>query len=124
MAVQDILTSPHFWVMLIGIVLLALAIIVVVVHKPKQWFLLHRMFAVTGIILTIIGLFVLSGLNLLILHVIIGFIVIIWLIMEVIGGIVATKKKDPTMRKVHIWLGRIVFLVALIVFIFGILTFL
>ena len=124
MAVQDILTSPHFWVMLIGIVLLALAIIVVVVHKPKQWFLLHRMFAVIGIILTIIGLFVLSGLNLLILHVIIGFIVIIWLIMEVIGGIVATKKKDPTMRKVHIWLGRIVFLVALIVFIFGILTFL
>ena len=123
MAVQDILTFPHFWVMLIGIILLALSIIVVVAHKPKQWFLLHRIFAVTGIILTIIGLFVLGGLNLLILHGIIGLIVIIWSISEVIGGIIATKKKDPNMRKIHIWLGRILFIFALFVLIFGILTF-
>jgi len=123
MAVQNLLTLPHFWVMLIGIIMLALAITVVVIHKPKQWFMIHKMLAITGIIFILIGVFVLSQLNLLLLHAIIGIIVIIWLIVEIIGGVFATKNKDPTMRNVHIWMGRLIFLIALVVVTFGILAF-
>ena len=123
MAVADILTFPHFWVMLIGIALLALSIIVVSIHKPEKWFLLHKTFAVAGIILTLIGLLVLSGLNLILIHAIFGLIVIIWLIGEIFGGYFASKKQDKNMRKMHIMAGRIVFIIAIIVLIFGILAF-
>ena len=74
------------------------------------------------LIFILIGLFVLIRLNLFILHAVIGLIVIIWLVGEIIGGIVAYKKKDAKMRNIHIWLGRIVFFIALLVVTFGILT--
>ena len=123
MPVADILTFPHFWVMLIGIALLALSIIVVTIHKPEKWFLLHKTFAVAGIILTLIGLLALSGLNLILIHAIFGLVVIIWLIGEIIGGYFASKKQDKNMRKMHIMAGRIVLLIAIIVLIIGILVF-
>jgi len=123
MATGNLLSLPHFWIMLIGIVLLTIAIVVVVIHKPKQWFLFHKLFALGGIILALIGLLVLSGLNLILIHAIFGLIVFIWLIAEIFGGYIAFKKKDKNMRKMHIWMGRIVFLLALVVLIFGILIF-
>ena len=123
MPAADILTFPHFWIMLIGIALLALAIIVVTIHKPEKWLLFHKMFAVAGIILTLIGFLVLIELNFILIHAIFGLIVIIWLFGELFGGYIASKKQDKTMRKVHIWLGRIVFLCALLLLIFGIIAF-
>jgi len=123
MATANLLSLPHFWIMLIGIVLLAIAITVVVIHKPKEWFLFHKLFAVAGIIFTLIGVLVLIGLKLFLIHAIFGLIVFIWLIVEIIGGYVAFKKKDQNMRKMHIWMGRLVFLFALLVLIFGLLTF-
>ncbi|TFG02980.1 MAG: hypothetical protein EU540_00530 [Promethearchaeota archaeon] len=123
MPISDILTFPHFWVMLIGIALLALSIIVVTIHKPEKWFLLHKTFAMAGIILTLIGLLVLMGLNFILIHAIFGLVVIVWLIGEILGGYVASKKQDKNMRKMHILAGRIVFLIAIIVLIFGILAF-
>ena len=123
MSIAALLTFPHFWVMLIGIALLALSIIVVTIHKPEKWFLFHKMFAITGIILTLIGFLVLSGLNLILIHAVFGVVVIIWLIGEIFGGYIASKKQDKSMRKMHIMAGRIVFLIALVVLIFGILAF-
>lgn len=123
MSITALLTFPHFWVMLIGISLLALSIIVVTIHKPEKWFLFHKIFAVAGIILTLIGLLVLSGLNLILIHAVFGLIVIIWVIGEIFGGYIASKKQDKNMRKMHIMAGRIVFLIALVVLIFGILAF-
>lgn len=123
MALADILALPHFWVMLIGIVILVLSIIVVTIHKPEKWFLLHKTLAVAGIILTLIGLLVLSGLNLILIHAIFGLIVIIWLIAEIIGGFIASKKQDKNMRKMHIMAGRIILIIAIIVLIFGIIVF-
>ena len=122
MSIANILTLPHFWIMLIGIALLALSIIVVTIHKPEKWFLLHKTFAVAGIILTLIGLLVLSGLNLILIHAIFGLIVIIWLIGEIFGGYFASKKQDKNLRKMHIMAGRIVLIIAIIVLIFGILV--
>ena len=123
MPVSDILTFPHFWVMLIGITLLALSIIVVTIQKPEKWFLLHKTFAVAGIILTLIGLLVFMGLNLILIHAIFGLVVIVWLIGEILGGYVASKKQNKNMRKMHIMAGRIVFIITIIVLIFGILAF-
>jgi len=123
MSITDLLSFPHFWVMLIGIALLILSIIVVTIHKPEKWFLLHKTLAVAGIILTLIGLLVLSGLNLILIHAIFGLIVLIWLIAEIVGGYFASKKQDKNMRKMHIMAGRIVLIVAIIVLIFGILAF-
>ena len=122
MALVDLLGFPHFWVMLIGIVLLTISVILVITHKPEKWFLLHKLFAVAGIVLALIGIIALSGLNLSILHGIFGLIIFIWLTGEIVGGYIASKKKDKTMRKVHLQLGRLVFILALVALLFGILT--
>ncbi|MFX1392225.1 MAG: hypothetical protein ACFFAH_01505 [Promethearchaeota archaeon] len=122
MAAANLLSLAHFWIMLIGIVLLTIAITVVVTHKPKEWFLFHKILAVAGILFVLIGLLALSGLNLFLIHAVFALIVFIWLIVEIIGGYVAVKKKDPNMRKIHIWMGRIVFLLTLLVVILGILA--
>jgi len=63
-------------------------------HKPKKWFPLHTIFAATGILLIIIGIAMLGGLTLVILHGILGLISIIILVYSIIAGLVAYKLKN------------------------------
>ena len=123
MCALNIIGLPHFWIILSGVILLTLSVIIVTIHKPENWYFLHRIFAISGIILLIIGIFILTGLytNVLI-HRIFGIIVIIWFIGEVIGGVVAYTKKNPQMRKIHVLSGRLVLIMVIFVIIIGIIT--
>ena len=122
MSALNIINLPHFWIIIVGIVFLTLSTIIVTIHKPEKWFFLHKIFAITGILLTIIGIFILTGLYNALIHQILGIIAIIWLIGEIIGGFVAYKKKIPQMRKIHILTGRLALLMVIFVMIMGILT--
>ncbi|MFX1275080.1 MAG: hypothetical protein ACFFBP_18625 [Promethearchaeota archaeon] len=121
MSILGIVGLPHFWMMITGIILLAISIVSVTLHKPKKWFEIHRIFAMVGIVLTIIGIFVLTRLIIALVHQIIGIVVLIWLIGEIIGGFVAYKKKDPKMRKLHVLTGRLAFITVIVVIILGII---
>ncbi len=109
--------------MLIGVIHLSISIIVVTIHKPKQWYILHLIFATTGIELIIIGIVLLSGLILDIPHGIMGLIIVIILIGELFGGILARKTKEKKIRYTHIWISRIVYIATLIAVVLGILNF-
>jgi len=95
----------------------------VIRHKPANWFLLHKILAVIGILFAILGIILLMGLKLNILHGIFGLIIAIWLIGEIFGGTYAKNKNDKKLRSIHIWLGRIVFLFVLINLVMGIITY-
>jgi hypothetical protein len=122
MSSLNIIVLPHFWIILIGVILLSLGVLFVTIHKPKGWFFLHRLFSLGGIILVILGIFLLTGLytNVLI-HRILGIIAIIWLIGEVIGGLVAYMKKNPQMRKIHVLSGRLALIMVIFVIIIGLI---
>jgi len=122
MSAINILGLTHFWIILIGAILLSIGVILVAIHKPKAWFFLHRLFSIGGIILVILGIFLLTGLytNVLI-HRILGIIAIIWLIGEVIGGVVAYTKKNPQMRKIHVLSGRLALIMVIFVIIIGLI---
>ena len=109
--------------MVTGVIHLTIAIILVVVHKPKKWFPLHVIFAATGIELIIVGLLILNALILDIPHGILGLIVVTVLIGELIGGYIAVKKKNRNIRKAHIWISRIIYIFALVAVILGIIYF-
>jgi len=123
MALADLLTLPHFIIMLVGFIHLTISILLVVLHRPKKWYSLHVIFAANGVELVIIGLIILSGLILDIPHGIIGLIVIIFFIGELFSGIIATKRKEKNIRLIHIWVSRVIYIVALITIILGILNF-
>lgn len=123
MALIDLLQFPHFIVMLIGVIHLSIAILLVAFHKPKKWFTLHVIFAITGMELIIIGLLILNALVLDIPHGILGLIVVIVLIGELIGGLIAVKTKDKNIRKAHIWISRMIYILVLIAVILGIIYF-
>ena len=123
MALVDILQFPHFIVMLLGVIHLSIAILLVAFHKPKKWFSLHVIFASSGIELIIIGLLILNALVLDIPHGILSLIVIIVLIGELIGGIVAVRTKERNIRKAHIWISRITYILTLFAVILGIISF-
>lgn len=125
MVLQDLLLFPHFWGMLTVEILLGLSVAMVLLHKPKSWRKLHMIFTGLAIILVIIGV-ILVGLNLAIPHGIFGLITLILLAGAGIGGIVAIKKakNKKQIRNAHIWLGRIIFILATISLLFGILNFL
>ena len=122
MSALNIVILPHFWIMITGIILLFLSVIVVSIHKHEKWFFYHRIFAIIGIMLTLIGIFILTGLYTALIHQVLGIIAVIWLIGEIMGGFVAYKKKNPQMRKIHILTGRLAFLMVIFVIIMGILT--
>ena len=52
MGLTELLQLPHFPVMLLAVIFLTLSLVIVILHKPKQWFRLHVIFAATGGILT------------------------------------------------------------------------
>jgi hypothetical protein len=109
--------------MLLGVIHLSISILLIILHKPKKWFTLHVIFASTGIELIIIGLLILNALILDIPHGILGLIVVIVLISELVGGIIAVKKKNRNLRKAHIWISRIIYILVLIAVILGFIYF-
>jgi len=123
MALADLLQFPHFIIMLIGFIHLTIAIILVIIHRPKKWYSLHVIFATSGIELIVIGILILSELTLDIPHAILGLIVIIVLVGELVGGVVARKLKDRKIRLAHIWISRIIYIITLVVIILGITYF-
>ncbi|MFX0026827.1 MAG: hypothetical protein ACFE8M_10460 [Candidatus Hermodarchaeota archaeon] len=123
MSIVDLFQFPHFILILIGICLISISLIMVAFHKPKKWFPLHTILAATGILLIIIGIVMLGGLTLVILHGILGLISIIILVYSIIAGFVAYKLKNKSIRSAHIWVGRIIYIVALVALIVGIITF-
>ncbi len=124
MSLIDLFTSPHFLMMLGLLVSLSIALIAVAFHKPKQWFLIHKIFIVIALIFGVIGLILLGGLKFMLLHSILGLIGLILLAFSALGGLFATKRQEPKLRKVHIWFGRVLYIYFLIVILIGIATFL
>jgi hypothetical protein len=122
--ILKLFSYPHFIFMLAGIIFFTLSILCVILHKPKKWFIYHKRFALIGGILIIIGLIVLFGLNLLILHGIIGLIAFIFLLSSILTGYLVIKKKKRKIRKPHIWIGRIIFIAAVVAVFMGIITYL
>ena len=120
MALSDLLQFPHFYAMMIAVIFLTISIILVTIRKPKSWFKIHIFCSTTGTLLTIVGVILLMGLNLTILHGVFGLIDIIFLVGEIIGGVIARKKKDKRMRSLHLWISRIIYITVLIATILGI----
>jgi hypothetical protein len=123
MAIVALLQFPHFSIILIGIAFLTISMLLIIIHKPKKWFLLHAIFASIGIILLIIGIATLSVLILTIPHGIMGLLAIISLVIEVIAGLIARNLKIKKLRKAHIWTSRFIYVFTIITLIFGILSF-
>jgi hypothetical protein len=110
-------------ILFLAVIILTLAIAMVIFHKPKKWLLLHKILAIIGVTLSLIGVITLGGLVLAIIHGILGIIVLIILIGDLFGGWIAIKLKDRRMRLVHIWASRIVYVVTLVVLVLGVLNF-
>jgi len=124
MTIVDLIMSPHFFVMLLAIISFSVSISLVAFHKPKNWLLLHKFFASLGLLTSIVGLILLGGLVLEISHGILGLVSITFFIAVIIIGLVAIKKKDKNVRKIHIWLSRIIYILAMVLIVSGIITFL
>jgi len=124
MALSDLLQFPHFYVMIIAVIFLTISIILVTIHKPKKWFYIHIFCSFTGTILTIVGILLLTGLDLTIPHGVIGLIAIIFLIGELISGSTARKLKNKKIRSIHLWVSRIIYIIVLIAVVLGIIFFL
>ncbi|MFX0011467.1 MAG: hypothetical protein ACFE9R_14235 [Candidatus Hermodarchaeota archaeon] len=124
MAFVNLILFPHFIVMLIAVIFFSISISAVAFHKPKNWLIIHQTFASLGLLTGILGLILLGGLNLGILHGILGLIVIISFIAIVSIGLIAIKKKNRNVRKFHIWLSRIIYVLSLLLVVLGIITFL
>ena len=120
MALSDLLQFPHFYAMIIAVIFLTISVILVTIHKPKGWFKIHILCSTTGTLLTIIGVILLMGLNLTILHGILGLIAIIILVGEMIGGFIARKKKDKRIRSLHLWISRVIYITVLVAVVLGI----
>jgi len=124
LSLVDLFLFPHFIVMLSSLAFISIGLMTVAFHEPEQWFFLHKLFIGIGLLVAIIGLIVLLMLNLFILHALFGLTVIILLVLSATGGYIASEKKDQTLRKGHIWIGRGLYVLALVTVILGILTFL
>jgi len=124
MAISDLLQFPHFYSMIIAVIFLTISIILVTIRKPKKWFYIHIFFSTAGTLLTIVGIILLMGLNLTILHGVLGLIAIIFLVGELISGFVARKLKNKKIRSIHLWISRIIYIVVLVAVVLGISNFL
>ncbi len=120
MGLTELLQLPHFPVMLSAVIFLTLSLVMVILHKPKQWFRIHVIFAATGGILTIIGLIILAGFLLTLNHAILGVITFSALIGTLIIGSIAVKTKVKNLRLTHIWMSRVVYIITLVTVVLGI----
>ena len=120
--VNALITFPHFFIMLLAIIFFTGAIVMVVTHKPKNWFVLHKFFASVGVLTAIIGVISLGGLVLEILHGILGLTITIIFIGVTFVGLIAIKKKERKIRSAHILISRIIYITSLFLVILGIFT--
>ena len=124
MAIADLILFRHFLVMFLAVISFSVSISMVALHKPKNWLLLHKFFASLGLLIGIIGLILLGGLVLEILHGILGLFSIISFTAIIVIGLLAIYKKKINVRKIHIWLSRIIYILTLFLIVLGIVTFL
>ena len=122
MAIVDLITSLHFYVMLIAIVFFTASILMIAFHKPKSWLLLHKVFSSLGLLTGIIGLIILGGLVLEIVHGLVGLIIMIMFAVIILIGLLAIQKKNKNVRAIHLWLSRIIYILSLVLIVLGIMT--
>lgn len=111
---NSLLNFPHFILIFIGLIMMMVGIIFIYLHKPKTWFLLHKIFTGGGVGLAILGILILPLLSLNLVHSIIGLIGAIGMVICILTGYIFKQKKKKSIRMSHIWQGRIYFLVMLI----------
>ncbi|MBD3193934.1 MAG: hypothetical protein GF317_02690 [Candidatus Lokiarchaeota archaeon] len=124
MDILGIFTYPFFYLMVMVLIILLIGIYFVLSHKPENWFFYHKLFMGLGLIIAIIGFIVLGVLSLTLINLILGVLTIILLVLSIMGGFIANKQQDNKLRSFHIWFGRAVYIIATIVLIIGIITFL
>lgn len=124
MDIIGLLTFPFFYLMVSVLVLLLIGIMFVLTHKPENWFFLHKLFMGLGLITGLIGIIILGVLNFSLLYLIFGVITVILLLFSIMGGFIANKQQDKKLRSFHIWFGRIMYIIATILLIIGIITYL
>ena len=91
--VLALVTFPHFIIMLLAIIFFTGSITMVIMHKPKNWFLLHKFLASVGVLTAIIGVISLGGLVLEILHGILGLIITTIFIIVILWAYLQLKRK-------------------------------
>lgn len=126
MAFVDIWSIPHFLLMFGGILLMLAGIVLTFIKKPKtKWFLLHKIFTASGLILTVVGILLLAGLTFTFNHPIIGIVSLILCASALVIGLVfqAVKKNKKNLRVVHIWVARVGILLMIIALIIGVLLY-
>ena len=124
MGVAELLQLPHFPVMITAIIFLTIALIFIIFHKPKIWFSLHVIFASSGIILTITGLYLLDSLILILNHAIIGLITFLILVGTSLIGTIAYRIKNKNVRLMHLWISRVIYIISIVTVVLGISFFL
>jgi len=124
MDIIGLLTFPFFYLMVSVLILLLIGIMFVLTHKPENWFFFHKLFMGLGLITGLIGIIILGVLSFSLLYLIFALITIILLLFSIMGGFIANKQQDKKLRSFHIWFGRIMYFVAIILLIIGIITYL
>ena len=124
MDIIGLLTFPFFYLMLSVLILLLIGIMFVLTHKPENWFFFHKLFMTLGLMVGLLGVIILGLIDLTLLYLILAVITIILLLLSIMGGFIANKKQDKKLRSFHIWFGRIMYIIATILLIIGIITYL
>ena len=120
MGLAELLQLPHFPVMITAIIFLTIAILFIIIHKPKIWFSLHVIFASSGIILAIVGLYLLDSLILILNHATIGLITFLILLGTTLIGTIAYRIKKKNIRLIHIWISRVIYIISIVTVVLGI----
>ncbi|QEE15489.1 hypothetical protein DSAG12_01315 [Promethearchaeum syntrophicum] len=120
MSIQNLLQFPHFILISLGILSAIISVIFIFFHKPKEkWYLLHKIFTSIGIVLMLVGVFFLGILSLTFWHAYLGFSAIIIVFITIFFALIQLKKKKKKLRLIHIWTGRIVLLLLIVVMLIG-----
>lgn len=116
---------PHFIWIGLGLVLMLIGIIFIYLHKPRSWFLIHKIFTSVGVFSTFLGIFLLPQLVFNLPHTYLALIGAIGMAICVAFGVYfgLQKKKNRKVRIAHIWQGRIYFGLMLIVAFLGMYIF-
>lgn len=120
----------HWIFVFIGLIFIIYAIVGVIIKKAKFLFQ-HKLFSTFGIIfinLSIISIYFMNKkFNVLYSHGFLGFLFLLISILTLILGFVyvsKTKSKNKRfIRTVHIWIGRLLFIILILNIYFGIVIF-
>jgi hypothetical protein len=119
MSMANIIALPHFRWIITSALFIILGIVFGVIHKPKSWYLLHKIFTFLGVVGVIIG-FSKAYISITFLHAYIGITTIILFVIILILGTVFVLKKVKSVRSSHIWLARIAVVLMFLVIFMGI----